>query len=57
MPLYRWPLHSVPLLYRCCTAHMPPLYRRRYDVEQFQKIEFMTGIKMEAFPAERDEVR
>jgi hypothetical protein len=28
----------------------------RYDVEQFQRIEFMTGVKMEAFPAERDEV-
>lgn len=28
----------------------------QYDVEMFQKIEHLTGVKMEAFPAERDEV-
>lgn len=28
----------------------------QYDVEVFQKIEHLTGVKMEAFPAERDEV-
>ena len=28
----------------------------RYDVEQFQKIEHLTGVKMGTFPAERDEV-
>jgi ATP-dependent RNA helicase DDX47/RRP3 len=28
----------------------------QYDVEMFQKIEHLTGVKMEAFSAERDEV-
>jgi ATP-dependent RNA helicase DDX47/RRP3 len=28
----------------------------QYDVEMFQKIEHLTGVKMEAFAAERDEV-
>jgi len=28
----------------------------QYDVEMFQKIEHLTGVKMEAFPAERDDV-
>jgi hypothetical protein len=28
----------------------------QYDVEMFQKIEHLTGVKMEAFPAEREEV-
>ena len=28
----------------------------QYDVETFQKIEHLTGVKMEAFPAEREEV-
>jgi ATP-dependent RNA helicase DDX47/RRP3 len=28
----------------------------QYDVEVFQRIEGLTGVKMEAFPAERDEV-
>jgi ATP-dependent RNA helicase DDX47/RRP3 len=28
----------------------------QYDVETFQRIEHLTGVKMEAFPAERDEV-
>lgn len=28
----------------------------QYDVEMFQKIEHLTGVKMEAFQAERDEV-
>lgn len=28
----------------------------QYDVEMFQKIEHLTGVKMEQFPAEREEV-
>lgn len=39
-----------------CPSPLNCLSRGRYDVELFQKIEALTGRKMEAYPAEQEAV-
>ena len=40
----------------CCTATQPPPHPCRYDVELYQQIEALIGLKMEAYPSEQEAV-